>query len=181
MHILITIVGLLAAAAFWYYRLRTLGKAGREVADQLGRVRGNVRRAKIRKQVEGSPITAIDDPIIAAASLLCLLALNNDPLTSHEEEAIRRQLERIVPQDDTGEPDAETMEEAVTYGRWVHRQGLDAPKAIRMLAAKLNEWLQSHQVRDLVEMIDGLEADNDIATSRQRTEQARRRLRLGSA
>ena len=170
MHILALVLGLLAAAAFWYFRLRTIHKAGSEVIDHLGRARGQMRRNAIRRQVEESPVAAIDDPVVAAASLLCMIAATAHPLTPREEEAVREQLSAITS--------GEVMDEAIVYGRWVQRQGLDAPKAIRILAEKLNGWLTPDQMAELGAMIDGLEASPDILTSKPRTEQARRRLRL---
>lgn len=38
MHILIAAIGLLGAAAFWWYRLKIMNDAAREVADVVGRV-----------------------------------------------------------------------------------------------------------------------------------------------
>lgn len=169
MHILGLIVAVLGAAAFWYYRMQYLGKAGAEVADQLGRARGKLRRSAMRRKVEESPIMAIDDPVVAAASLLCMLPATAHPLTPREEEAVRRQLSEIA--------EGEALDEAIIYGRWLHRQGLDAPKAIRMLAEKLNGWLTREEMHDLVDMVDALDASQDIVLSRPRVEQARRRLR----
>lgn len=171
MHVLGLMIAVLAGAAFWYYRLRTIGRAGAEVADHAGRLRGQLRRSAMRRKVEESPIMAIDDPVIATASLLCVLPATAHPLTPREEAAVREQLARIVSDD------AERMDEAVTYGRWLHRQGLDAPKAIRMLAEKLNGWLTTDEIRDVAEMVEALHASPDIVLSKPRVEQARRRLR----
>ena len=170
MPALIAMLGLLAAAAYWYFRMRDVGRAGSDALDQLGRARGAVRRSRMRRKVEESPVMAIDDPVIAAVSLLCMLAATQHPLTPREEGAIRRQAGRIAV--------GEFLDEAVTYGRWLHRQGLDGPKAIRLLAGPLNDWLDDGQMAELGEMIDGLEADDDLITSKPRVEQARKRLRV---
>lgn len=61
MHILIAAIGLLGAAAFWWYRMKAMNDAAREVADVVGRVQGNIRRKRLRKQAALSPLTAIDD------------------------------------------------------------------------------------------------------------------------
>ena len=169
MPALIAMLGLLAAAAYWYFRMRDVGRAGSDALDQLGRARGAIRRSQMRRKVEESPIMAIDDPVIAAVSLLCMLAATQHPLTPREEGAIRNQASRIA--------EGEFLDEAVTYGRWLHRQGLDAPKAIRMLAEKLNGWLTRDEMHDLVDMVDALDASPDIVLSKPRVEQARRRLR----
>ena len=170
MPVILTLLALLAGAAFWYYRMQTIGRAGSDALDQMGRARGALRRKQLRDAAERSPITAIDDPVIAAASLLCLLPVSPHPFTPREEEAIRQQVSRIAQ--------GEFLDEAIIYGRWLQRQGLDAPKSIRLLAGLLNDWLDAAQMRELGRMIDALAADPDIVTSPPRVEQAKRRLRL---
>ena len=170
MPVLLALVGLLAAAAFWYFRMRNIGQAGTEVLDHLGKARGSLRRAKLREAASQSPIMAIDDPVIAATSLLCMLVASPHPLTPREEGAIREQAARIA--------EGEFLDEAIVYGRWLHRQGLDGPKAIRLLAGLLNDWLSPDQMAELGDMIDGLNRSPDIVLSAPRVDQARRRLRL---
>ena len=170
MPALLGLLSLLAVAAFWYFRMRDVGRAGSDVLDSMGKARGALKRAQLRDAAQSSPITAIDDPVISAASLLCMLGASPHPFTPREEEALRRQIGRIA--------EGEFLDEAITYGRWIHRQGLDAPKAIRLLSAQLNEWLTVEQMHELGQMIDGLAADQDIVTSKPRVEQARKRLRL---
>ena len=169
MHILGLLLAVLAAAAFWYFRLRTIGKAGSEVVDHVGLVRGQFRRKALRDRASESPVMAIDDPVVAAASLLCMLPATAHPLTPHEEGAIRERLAAIA--------EGEVLDEAIVYGHWLHRQGLDAPKAIRMLTERLNGWLDDAELRQLAGMIDALDASGDILLSKPRVEQARRRLR----
>ncbi|TKB31169.1 MAG: hypothetical protein E5W69_02250, partial [Mesorhizobium sp.] len=89
MHILIAAIGLLGAAAFWWYRLKTMNDAAREVADVVGRVQGNIRRKKLRKQAALSPLTAIDDPVVAAATLITAIISEHGPVLPQREAAIR--------------------------------------------------------------------------------------------
>ena len=55
MPFLIAILGVLGAAAIWWYRMKAMNEAAREVADVVGRVQGNIRRKKLRKQAALSP------------------------------------------------------------------------------------------------------------------------------
>ena len=50
MHILVSILGLLGAGLFWWYRLRAAGAAVRDVADMAGRARGAVKRRRFRNR-----------------------------------------------------------------------------------------------------------------------------------
>ena len=176
MHILGLMIAVLAGAAFWYYRMRMIGRAGSEVIDHAGRLRGQLRRNAMRRKVEESPVMAIDDPVVAAASLLCMLAATVHPLTPREEGAVRGWLATVLDDPDSAASRAQ-LDEAIVYGRWLHRQGLDAPKGIRMLCEKLNGWLTTAELRDVVNMVEGLHASDDIVLSKPRVEQALRRLR----
>ena len=124
MHIVVLVLGVLAGAAFWWYRIKTISEAGSEVVDALGRVRGQVRRNKLRQKSEESPVVAIDNPVIAAATLLINL-ITTSPMTPVQEEVVREQLGSIAA--------GEELDEAIIYGRWVQTQALDSRKATLML------------------------------------------------
>ena len=64
MHILVSILGLLGAGLFWWYRLRAAGAAVRDVADMAGRARGAVKRRRFRNLAAGSPFADLDDPVV---------------------------------------------------------------------------------------------------------------------
>ena len=70
MHIVLAVVGLIGAAAFWWYRLKYMSDAANEAVDAVGRVQGHFRRGKLRKKSALAPISAIDDPVIAAATIM---------------------------------------------------------------------------------------------------------------
>ncbi|TIU64652.1 MAG: hypothetical protein E5W15_26360, partial [Mesorhizobium sp.] len=96
MPILIAILGLLGAAAIWWYRLKYMSDAAREVADVVGRVQGNIRRKKLRKQAALSPLTAIDDPVVAAATLITAIVAEQGPVLPKREAVIRDVISQIA-------------------------------------------------------------------------------------
>ncbi|TIS30185.1 MAG: hypothetical protein E5W95_36180, partial [Mesorhizobium sp.] len=75
----------LGAAAFWWYRMKAMNDAAREVADVVGRVQGKIRRKRLRKQAALSPLTAIDDPVVAAATLITAIIAENGPVLPQRE------------------------------------------------------------------------------------------------
>ena len=141
MHIVVLVLGVLAGAAFWWYRIKTISEAGSEVVDALGRVRGQVRRNKLRQKSEESPVVAIDNPVIAAATLLINL-ITTSPMTPVQEEVVREQLGSIAA--------GEELDEAIIYGRWVQTQALDSRKATLMLVEKLSAWLSVGERDDVM-------------------------------
>ncbi len=90
MHILFLVLSTLGAAAFWWYRLKYLRQAGSEAMDAIGRAQGKIRRNKIRKQAEGSPVTAIDHPVIAAATLLSTV-IADPSLTPAQQDLVKQE------------------------------------------------------------------------------------------
>ncbi|TIX38298.1 MAG: hypothetical protein E5V40_19835, partial [Mesorhizobium sp.] len=95
MPFLLAILGVLGAAAFWWYRMKAMNEAAREVADVVGRVQGNIRRKKLRKQAALSPLTAIDNPVVAAATLITAIVSEQGPILPQREAVIREVISGI--------------------------------------------------------------------------------------
>ena len=159
MHILLMVAGVLASAAFWYYRLRVIHGAGTEVVDALGRAKGKYRRTKIRKASAESPIAAIDDPVVACATLIYHLLQNPDTVPAQDSE-IAGKLAAFT--------DQAKAEEAAVYGRWAAHQGVDHRKAMKMLFEKLESWLSPDELLDVAQLVEDLDGSDlfDLVSTR---------------
>ncbi|TPN32768.1 hypothetical protein FKO01_14105 [Mesorhizobium sp. B2-3-3] len=146
MPFLIAILGVLGAAAFWYYRMKAMNDAAREVADVVGRVQGNIRRKKLRKQAALSPLTAIDDPVVAAATLITSIVSENGPVLPQREAVIREVISGIA--------DKKKTDEAVIYAKWAVSQIDDTTLVIDKLAPFLRERLDPNEREDLLRMLN---------------------------
>lgn len=142
MHIVLIIAGLLAAGGFWWYRMRAASDAANEVIDMAGRVRGSIRRKRIRKQNELSPLTAVTDPVVAAATLMTAIATDDVALSTERETAIREWIVDIST--------AAAADEAMIYGKWAAGQIDDATVVIDKLGLFLGGKLTETEKRDLV-------------------------------
>lgn len=162
MPFLIAILGVLGAAAFWWYRMKAMNDAAREVADVVGRVQGNIRRKKLRKQAALSPLTAIDDPVVAAATLITAIVSENGPVLPQREAVIRLVISEIA--------DKKKTDEAVIYAKWAAAQIDDATIVIDKLAPFLRDRLDVAERNDLLQMVNraaqGGEKSLDIADQR---------------
>ena len=147
MPFLIAILGLLGAAAIWWYRLKYMGEAAREVADVVGRVQGNMRCKKLRKQAALSPLTAIDDPVVAAATLITAMVSEHGPILPRRETTIREVISQIADS-------PKKAGEAVVYGKWAASQIDDTTIVIDKLAPFLRERLDPHEREDLLRMLN---------------------------
>ena len=146
MPFLIAVLGVLGAAAFWWYRMKAMNDAAREVADVVGRVQGNIRRKKLRKQAALSPLTAIDDPVVAAATLITAIVSENGPVMPQREAVIRAVISEIA--------DKKKTDEAVVYAKWAAAQIDDTTIVIDKLAPFLRERLDPHERDDLLRMLN---------------------------
>ena len=143
MHVLVAVLAALGAAAFWYYRLRALGGAARDVVDTARRVRGAYRRRLFRNKVESSTFASVDDPAAAAAAMLIALAGPDGRPSAAAEEAVKEELGRILA------PGA--LAETFTFGSWLAGQGTD-PVDLSRRFAKL--WTGALTAEERAEFFD---------------------------
>ncbi|TJV38204.1 MAG: hypothetical protein E5Y02_30355 [Mesorhizobium sp.] len=146
MPFLIAVLGVLGAAALWWYRMKAMNEAARDVADVIGRVQGSVRRKKLRKQAALSPLTAIDDPVVAAATLITAIVSENGPVLPQREAVIRSVISEIA--------DRKKTDEAVIYAKWAAAQIDDTTIVIDKLAPFLRERLDVSERNDLLQMVN---------------------------
>lgn len=172
MHIVLLVLGVVAGLGFWWYRVRAAHEAASEVADAVGRVRGSMRRKKIRKQNELSPLTAIDDPVVAAATLLVAVASDDVALSPAREEAIRGEIEGLTSSD--------KVDEAMTYGKWAAGQIDDAGVVIDKLAPFLSGRLYENEKYAMLVMTRNIFAANgpDLPSGAQRLRRLTQKLGL---
>ncbi|UCI20363.1 hypothetical protein FJ970_05175 [Mesorhizobium sp. B2-1-8] len=147
MPFLIAVLGVLGAAALWWYRMKAMNDAAREVADVVGRVQGNIRRKKLRKQAAQSPLTAIDDPVVAAATLITAMVSEGGPVLPRREAVIREVISQIAD-------GQKKTDEAVVYAKWAASQIDDTTIVIDKLAPFLRERLDPNERDDLLQMLN---------------------------
>ncbi|OBQ86342.1 hypothetical protein [Mesorhizobium sp. WSM3873] len=147
MPFLLAMLGLLGVAAIWWYRLKAMNEAASEVADVIGRVQGNIRRKKLRKQAALSPLTAIDDPVVAAATLITAIVSEHGPILPQREAVIREVIAQIAD-------NPKKTDEAVVYAKWAAAQVDDTTIVIDKLAPFLRERLEPHERDDLLSMLN---------------------------
>lgn len=128
MHILLALVGVLGAGAFWWYRVKHIGQAASEAVDVAERARGAWKRRQFRSKVDAATIDAIADPRTAAAVLLVALAGAEDGMNEAQEAMIREALRDAMAVDD---PDDE-----LTFAKWAAKDVID-PNNLTLRLSKL--------------------------------------------
>ncbi|RYE07109.1 MAG: hypothetical protein EOP22_19110 [Hyphomicrobiales bacterium] len=148
MHIIGIVVALIAGAAYWYWRLKSVRDVANDVGSMVGRVQGRMRMNKFRKQAEGSVLAVIDDPALAAAVYLYALAHEDRATLPLSEPVVRRELIPIVP--------AAELDEVVAYAQWAARDIADSRDVVRRFKPLWREQLTAEQRGDLLRMAEAV-------------------------
>jgi hypothetical protein len=110
MHIVLLLLALLGGEIFWWHRLTLLGRAAGDIADEAGRIWGYFQRREIRLQAEHSPLTAINDPARAAATVILAIISEDEAIGDLHTDAVKKVLRKVV--------DSQTADDAIIYARW---------------------------------------------------------------
>ena len=164
MHVLLAITGAIVMAAVWWWRIKMVSEAAADVADGVGRVRGQLRRRSMRRKAEQSPVAAIDSPIVAAAVLLVALQSEKSPLMDEQQKFLRSLLTRLVSEKEA--------EEALIYGNWAVSQIADSTVVIGKLGLFLRDALNMAEKKQFIALLDEANAKlngcHDYRYARQR-------------
>ena len=168
------ILGLIAAAAFWYWRVKAVGEVASEVHDVAGRLWGKHKRRKFLGKVNDSPLEIIDDPATAAVILMNIIA-TEDGVPGHvAEAAIKKEVEESMNIKDSME--------ILTFGKWTASHATDSNNVILRYGKLWAENLSVKEREDLLSMISRIcdlpGASSQPATRTLRQTKLRQRLGL---
>jgi hypothetical protein len=168
------ILGLIAAAAFWYWRIKAVGEVASEVHDVAGRLWGKHKRKKFLGKVNDSPLEVIDDPATAAVILMNVIA-TEDGVPGHiAESAIKKEVEGSMGITDSME--------ILTFGKWTANHAPDSNTVILRYGKLWSEQLSVKEREDLLSMISRIcdlpGAANPAANKTLRQTKLRQRLGL---
>jgi len=172
LHILLAILGLLSVAAIWWYRMKFMASAASEAADTAGKLRGAYRRRKIRSQSDMSILTAIEDPVVAAATVVLSIVSEDAPPREAHVSALTTALATLST--------AAHAEEAVTYAKWVTGQINQATTVIDKVGPILRARLTTSERDDVLRLLDHV-ADAGPQPTMYRQRVSRLCMRLGAA
>lgn len=127
MPVLLAILGILGAAALWYWRFRMAKDAAGDLIDAARDVRAAARRFGFRRQTHVHPADAVEDPRLAAAGIALAVASIDGPHTRGELDALATECRARFG---VGADEATDM---VAFGRWVAGQCGTPEEAVRRL------------------------------------------------
>jgi hypothetical protein len=147
MPLVVFVLGVIAAAAVWYWRMQAARDAAGELLDVANDVRLAARRFGYRRRHNVHPADSVDDARLAAMGIVAAITAMRGPATREQiiEMGLQAQSKFDVPR-----PQAE---EIVTFGRWIITRCGSNDEAVRRLAKRLRDLAGPEALPDLHEMI----------------------------
>jgi uncharacterized tellurite resistance protein B-like protein len=144
MHVLIAVLGALAAA-FWAFT--HFVNAAREGQDAIRDVKGAFRGAKWSRKVGRRLIESLTDPREAAALLLYQIAAYDGAVTDRQRAAIIADMKRAFATDE------ETTEGLFAFARAASGQINDAANSLKKILKPIEAACSVDERRDLLDMM----------------------------
>ena len=151
MQILSLLFAIIVGISVWWWRLKMLKQASDTVIDAAERFGGSRRRKKIAENTAFSPITAIEEPVTAAATFIHLVV--GDEVWPMAHGRLKARLAEVSS--------PEQADEAVRYAEWAYHQGLDETRALGFLTETLREHLTLDEREDLADMLKDAASSGD--------------------
>ena len=104
-----------------------------------------MRRMQMRRKAEESPVTAIEDPVHAAATVILAIVAEDGHIEGKHIAAVRNVLLEISSVSEAGE--------ALIYAEWACRQIGDMATIIDKTAPLLRQWLNNSEKHELIDML----------------------------
>ena len=113
MPVIVGLLAILGGAAFWYWRLQQARDAAETLAEAAQEVRLAARRFGFRRKVNVHPAESIDDPRLAALSIVTAMAQMDEAWGREMSQSLTFQTQSIF-----GVRRAEA-EEMVVFAKWM--------------------------------------------------------------
>lgn len=145
MHIIIAILGALAAAFWAFTHFMNAANQGREA---LGEAKGVIRRGKWNRRVDQRLIENLSDPREAAAVLLYQIAAYDGAVTDRQQAQIVADMQASFDADD------ETAQGLYAFGRMAVGEINDAGNNVRKILRPVIDVCTNDEKRQLIELLE---------------------------
>ena len=145
MHIIIAVLGALAAALWAFTHFMNAARDGREA---IGEVKGVIRRGKWNRRVDKRLIENLSDPREAAAILIYQLAAYDGAVTDRQKAQMVDDMRREFQTDD------ETAEGLFAFARMAVGEINDAGNSVRKILSPVNNFCTPDEKASLIALLD---------------------------
>lgn len=162
MPVLIALVGLAAAVAWYVIRARHAAQAAGDLFDMANDVRLAARRFGFRHRTNVHPVDSIERAELAiAATAMAFQDLDGLP-TQDQRDALQLQLRKVL------KLDAEEAQEAMALSRWLVAQCGGADPALSRISRKLYKISGVDALQPLLSVIRGAVLPGEALSTRQK-------------
>ncbi len=149
MPILIAILGILSAAAYYIFRVRNAADAAGDLMDMANDVRLAARRFGFKRKTNIHPVEAIEDSSIAIAGIASAFLELDDLPTSDQRSALVRSMRDVL------NLSAQDADELSILGRWMVADCGTPDAAISRLSRKLVRLSGQESLTPLLAIVNG--------------------------
>ncbi len=150
MPILLAILGILGAAAVWYWRIKNASEMSADLLDAANNVRLAARRFNYKRRNKTHPADCVDDPRVAAAAIIVAVGgMETEFSAEHHAAAVVQCQSKF----DCPEKDANDI---MILGKWIAQQCNTKDEAVRRLSKRLFSLSGAEAGPDLVEMVNAI-------------------------
>jgi uncharacterized tellurite resistance protein B-like protein len=146
MPVLGLILAVVGAVLFWWWRMQRVRDAAETVIDVAGKAKGAVNRARFRNKAGQSVLAGVEDPGVAAATLLYSLMAQKRAVSLSDEDKMDSLLESVCRMN------ARDRQEAMAFAAWASAHVADTNEVVRRFLPLWERTLEPAQHRELVDM-----------------------------
>lgn len=173
MHIILGILGVLAAVGFWAYRVDMAARGARELADLAGTAANLPRKMRFQHKARRKGLAVVDDPREAATILMLGLARVAGEVSVEQKLAIRQQAATHFDMDEAG------ADELVARASWAMSDLANPEDAIPRMIDLIAERVDLSERDSLMAMLKAVALTEGEANADQAMFIAKCRSRLG--
>lgn len=146
MHILLAILSALGVIAFFLIRANQASQAAQELGESAGGVLGYFRRMMFRRKATQHPLTLIEDPREAVASLLVALAKDKGDLAERQLSELETMLSKRL--------EIQHAKDVLALARWNVKDNSDSGSVWQRVAKLLTSACTEEQKQDVLNMCE---------------------------
>ncbi len=152
MPVFLAILGAIAAASIWYWRVQQARDAADVLLNAANDVRLAARRFGFRNKLNVHPADSIEDSRLAAAGIVAAIAEMGGMLNADQTAAMTREFQT------TFNVRTDEAAEIAIFGRWIASQCGSRSDAVRRLSKRLVGIAGQSALPDLLAMIEATQS-----------------------
>ena len=133
MHIIIGLIGIIAAAYFWTLRARNAAEMAKVLAEVPGDIKAAARRFGFKRRMNVHPVESVEEPNLAIAGIANSFIEMSTLPTKEQRDMLMLQVQSVL------NVSRDEAEELLVLGRWLANESGGPEACIYRLSNRLNK------------------------------------------